>query len=545
MPSDFIIPPPPTLAPGSTVWAYLRDSGGSGQDRSIEQQRAIIHEYCTQHGLKLLRPPFEDLHQSGKSTEGRSLFDQMISLSGSHTEKPTGLLIWNFARFARNLEDSQIFKSILRKRGFIIHSLTDNIPEGPYAAVIETLIHVADEHKRNEAAAGAWRGLHAIVRQGAVPGTPPVGFYRKPMTVISEQGVERTAHRWVPDPEIVPRVQQAFAMRAAGASLASIKEATRLYADLNTYTTFFRNQIYIGTLVYGEEQYPNYCEPIIDMATWQTVQKLAREHANRQHLHSKGVNHPRRKNSSYLLAGLTYCARCGAPLYGHNSPNKKGINRAYRCTRGKRTRDCDLPGIPAYSLETTILEALDELGNNPQYIDQMHTIALQHSQGSASETDNQRKQISTDLKAIRARLTRLASAIADGGHTRSILDLNQTLEAERDDLERKLSNLDEQKTANQPPASPEQIRAMLLAIRPAIEAATLSESQNILRGIIARLVVDRIDKELFIGIDVRIPKKKDSPSPDIIGVSTFGIPLGAQVYRHTIIGTVKQKPRSK
>lgn len=524
----------------------MRDSGGSGQDRSIEQQRQVVFDYCTQYGLRLIHL-FEEPAISGKSTAGRTQFDQMLSLS-TQADKPHGLLIWNFARFARNTDDSQIYKGILRKRGIIIHSLTNQIPEGPFAAVIETLIHVADEQKRAEAAAGAWRGLHSIVAQGAVPGTPPRGFKREPITIVSERGVQRTAHRWVPDPDVVPMIRQAFSMRAAGESLISIKTATRLYNDLNSYTTFYRNRIYIGILDYGDQSYPGYCEPIIDETTWNAVQKIAEKNASRQHVKSDGHNHPRRKNSSFLLAGLAYCARCGSPLYGQNSPRGSyATDRSYRCTRGKRTRDCDLPRIPAYTLEQNILDGLNDLGNNPSYVAEMHRLDLEGSQNAVSETDSKRQKITTDLKTIRAKLSRLANAIADDGHTRAIMELNKSLEMERDDLERQLRDLAGKKVDGAP-ADPNEIRDYLLAIRPAVEAASLSDAQTIMRAILARAVVERIDKELYIGIDVRVPKKKVHPPPEtdnINCVPLFSIPLGAQVYRHTIIGTVKQKPRSK
>ena len=36
----------PPLRAGATVWAYLRDSGGDGQEQSVPQQKAEIIEYC-------------------------------------------------------------------------------------------------------------------------------------------------------------------------------------------------------------------------------------------------------------------------------------------------------------------------------------------------------------------------------------------------------------------------------------------------------------------------------------------------------------------
>ena len=56
------ISPPQELKPGSTVWAYLRDSGGDGQEQSIPQQKAEIQEYCQEHGLLLIHVFADGLH---------------------------------------------------------------------------------------------------------------------------------------------------------------------------------------------------------------------------------------------------------------------------------------------------------------------------------------------------------------------------------------------------------------------------------------------------------------------------------------------------
>ena len=55
-------PPPPELSPGSTVWAYLRDSGGPTQDRSVSQQRDVLEAYCQRRGLTLTLVGFKGVN---------------------------------------------------------------------------------------------------------------------------------------------------------------------------------------------------------------------------------------------------------------------------------------------------------------------------------------------------------------------------------------------------------------------------------------------------------------------------------------------------
>ncbi len=118
--------PPKSLPPGSHVIAYLRDSGGDKQELSTGQQRTEVQAYCKKHGLVLVEI-FEDAARSGTSTAKREEFERMIDQC-KQEGYVEGLLVWNFARFARNVNDAMYHKADLRRRGITVHSMTDEIP---------------------------------------------------------------------------------------------------------------------------------------------------------------------------------------------------------------------------------------------------------------------------------------------------------------------------------------------------------------------------------------------------------------------------------
>ena len=119
--------PPSSLTPASIVDCYVRDSGGPRQDASTDQQIHEIKQYCVTYGLALRRI-YSDVARSGKTTAGREEFNNLIDDTSHPEDCPRGLILWNYARFARELDDSTYYKSLLRKRNIIIHSLTDNNP---------------------------------------------------------------------------------------------------------------------------------------------------------------------------------------------------------------------------------------------------------------------------------------------------------------------------------------------------------------------------------------------------------------------------------
>ena len=203
-----------------------RDSGGAKQELSTTDQRKEIKAYCQKHGLVLIEI-FEDAARSGTSTAKRDEFERMIDQCrvDQYTQ---GLIIWSHSRFARNVDDAMFYKSDLRRRGIIVHSMTDEIPEGPYSHLVEVMIDTANEEKSRQTARDTKRGLAQRTLAGYVQGggTPPRG-YRATREIISSHrdGSPRIGTKWEVDPEQGPLVTMAFKMRAQGKSINEIMKA--------------------------------------------------------------------------------------------------------------------------------------------------------------------------------------------------------------------------------------------------------------------------------------------------------------------------------
>lgn len=492
--------PPSTVPSGSTVWAYLRDSGGPNQDRSVTQQREIIQAYCAKYGLVLSRT-FEDIHQSGTKDE-RDEFRTMISLV-EHGTKPQGIIVWSYARFARNELDANYYKSLLRRHGITIYSLIQDIPEGKYAAVMEALIHISDQEKAEQAAWESKRGLMHIVKQGAMPGRPPFGMKREPLAIQVEGGSIRNLHRWVPDPEIAPRVRLAFQMRMAGESVAAIHAETRLYGSLNSYTTFFTNKIYTGILEFGGETIENYCEAIVARDVFDAVQVISNDFADRKHVTTN--KHPNRLSSRFLLSGLARCARCGNLLVGHSAPAKKSDQAdylSYRCSRKIRSRDCNLPSIPAKPLEQLFIEScLKELLHDPNYLASLHALANETTHTAPIGRKEKRQTLTAVLRKIRAQITNANNALVEVGPKKALVEKLATLEAERDKREQELQDLDTSPVYKVgEPTKADSLLAKVDLIFPLME---LSMQQTILRAILSKIDVDRLENVLIMGVQIK------------------------------------------
>jgi DNA invertase Pin-like site-specific DNA recombinase/DNA-binding FrmR family transcriptional regulator len=510
--SDSLTPLPSTIPAGSIVDTYLRDSGGEGQDRSVARQLESIKAYCVRHGLKL-RHVYKDAAKSGGSTSGRDEFDRMISSSRIEADRPAAILLWNYARFARNLDDATYYKALLRKRDIIVHSLTDHIPEGPYGRFVEILIDISDEEKRRQTSADTKDGLRSIVMQGAIPGVPPRGFKREPIFTINPRtGQQRKNHRWIPDPKFTNRIQKAFKMRAQGASLNDIQKATKLFSTINSYATLWTNKLFIGMLEYGDIVIQDYCEPIIEKSLWDKVQLIQQGFAQGKRMKEGNKNHPRRANSDFILSGLARCARCGSSLFGRTSHQKTGYKyQSYLCTLAYRKRGaCSKGRIPRPAFEAAVINALTDDILKEENISKLMTLREQRDSVLTAETNQQRRDVLTQIAANKKQLKNIADAIAENGSSATLLARLNQLEHEQLEFTLTLNNLEENVRAGLAPAlTSAQLKERLARIVEILKSKDPQAKKIVLRALISQVDVEREDNFLRGTIYYFMPDNDD------------------------------------
>lgn len=560
--SDSFTKPPANLLPGSIVDTYLRDSGGDSQDRSIQRQLDAVKAYCIKHGFTL-RHIYKDVAKSGTTTAGRDDFHKMIAATRNVADRPAAILIWNYARFARNLDDAIFYKALLRsKRKIIIHSLTDNVPEGPYARLVEIMIDMADEEKSRQTSADTKDGLQAIVRQGAVPGVPPRGMKREPIVTINPRtGKKRKNHRWIPDPKLKRRVYTAFEMRSRRASLNQIDQATKLFNTTNSYTDFFKRKIYYGTLQFGEMEIENYCEAIVPKKIWDKVQIVQAEFARSQNLKEGDSNHPRRLGSDFLVSGLARCGHCGSPLYGRTSHQKTGYKyQSYLCTLAYRKRGaCTKGRIPRPAFESAVINALiDSILNETNILKEMLRIEQEQISGFTDEQKEKRKDLLNRLATNKRELNHIAQAIRKSGSSSTLLKNLNELETEKIELTLTLNDLENSKIQPLPKLSEDELKKGLDRIKEQLRSKDPQVLKSTLRNLIAYVDVIREEKQLNITLYYFIPPNSPAPEENMppeddqpMGDHPHAAPTirhssGPPVHRHIIAYSFKastKRPR--
>ena len=96
--------------------AYIRVSDDRQDEYSPYSQLKLIRQYAKNNDY--IVPDeyvFYDDGISGRSVKKRKAFNSMIGYAKSKEHPFDAILVWKFSRFARNQEESIVYKSMLRK----------------------------------------------------------------------------------------------------------------------------------------------------------------------------------------------------------------------------------------------------------------------------------------------------------------------------------------------------------------------------------------------------------------------------------------------
>ena len=469
-------PPNPSFQPGSRLVAYLRDSGGRDQNLSITQQEHAVGAWCREHSCLLTRV-FKDVARSGTTTTGREQFLAMVAYLDEHTPE-RGLLLYELARFSRDYDDTMLYLSDLRRRGIVVHSITDPVPNTLDGRLMESILAWKNAKYSQDLQKQVKRGLHYVVAvHHASVGNAPMG-YRNVQGEIGKRrdGTPHRISRLEVDERTAPLVQRAFELRSQGATLPEVHAQVGLYRWSVQYGKLFKNKIYLGIRTFGEAEIRDYCTPLIERSTWDAVQAVNQERASRF-----GYNHPRAVRSRFILTGLLHCSKCSHPMTGCVVKRGKYPQLDYyQCTLANNgVKQCHASLIPKKLVEQRTLLVLRERILVPEIVDE----AYQRARGLLGEGDATRKaalqRAQDELAANNKAISRLVSAISDAGHSAALLETLETLETEKRETQERLAKLEVQA----PAALPEEadLHALVQDARNMLDIMTHEDLGELLR----------------------------------------------------------------
>lgn len=155
---------------------YIRVSTEDQTEYSPDAQRRLLIDYAKKNNLAVSEEHIFMESVSGRNANKRPQFQNMIALARSKDKPFEKILVWKFSRFARNQEESIVYKNMLKKDGVDVISVSEPIVDGPFGSLIERIIEWMDEYYSVRLSGEVTRGMTEKARRGKIQCSSPYGY---------------------------------------------------------------------------------------------------------------------------------------------------------------------------------------------------------------------------------------------------------------------------------------------------------------------------------------------------------------------------------
>lgn len=344
----------------------------------------------------------------------------MVSLARRPQKPFDAILVWKYSRFARSREDSIVYKTMLRKNGVQVISITEPFEDTPTGRLLEAMIESLDEFYSANLGEEITRGLRESASRGFyLHSRPPYG-YRK----VKVRDGEKDRPRLEIEPHQAQIVVSVFNDVLEGKGLKEmVKELNNSGVAGPKGTTWGKttlhkiltNEAYTGTLIWGRAskrdlkpvRLENAWPAIVDRETFDTVQsKLSSRAPTRLN--------PRQLASRYLLSGLARCGRCGKALVGQEA--KGGQFSYYVCGAllKKGAGACEARYLNSRKFEEIVVNKIKEHILTEENLQELVHLVNEEMDSAAGNYREELDVISDEIVDINSRLERLYDALETG-----------------------------------------------------------------------------------------------------------------------------------
>lgn len=458
---------------------YVRVSTDKQDELSPDAQVRLGREYCQKNGLHLYNEYIYQEHGiSGRKADKRPQFLKMIADAKSQEHPFDVILVWKYSRFARNQEESIVYKSLLRRQcGVDVISISEPLIDGPFGSLIERIIEWMDEYYSIRLSGEVVRGMTEKALRNGYQMTPPLGYEAvgkgRPF-IINEDDFKIVAAIFDMyddqrmEPTTIARHLNEVGYRTRRGNLF----------EKRAVTLVLRNPFYYGLVRWNGHEF---------MGTHET--RLTKEQYETRIKHMDSVFRPIRQRAvstcRHWLSGIVKCPICGASL-SYNPSKNCPFFQCYNYSKGRH------PGSVCISEKKLVNGVLRSVQSvlDAQEVTYRYIPPVSKDRDEASLYEN-------ELARLDARMARVRQAYENGIDTIEEYRENKTrLLDERAKLQARIEEL---KTGDFTKPSTAQ---MLKKIHNVYEILSdpdvpYEAKGQALRSIVEKIVYDKANKKLL------------------------------------------------
>lgn len=332
---------------------YVRVSTDRQEELSPDAQKRLLLDYAKAHDM-FVSPEyiFTENGISGRKADKRPEFQKMISLAKSEDKPFSAILVWKFSRFARNQEESIVYKSMLKKQCNVdVISITEPLIDGPFGSLIERIIEWMDEYYSINLSGEVIRGMTEKAMRGGYQTTPSLGYASveagKPFVVVP---AEAEIVKFIFDQYVNEHKDQTAIARELNRKRVRTKRGNVF--EKRNISYILQNKFYIGKVIWNDIERDGLHETFISEELFEAANK-------RINTEYKPLGRRRSVSAcKHWLSGLVRCAVCGSSLGFNGTRDNERYFQCWKYAKGMHPGSCS---ISQKKLEAGVLNYFEKL----------------------------------------------------------------------------------------------------------------------------------------------------------------------------------------
>ena len=474
---------------------YIRVSTDRQEELSPDAQRRLLLEYAKSNNIDVPSEYiFQDNGISGRQAKKRPAFQNMIALAKSKEHPIDTIIVWKFSRFARNQEESIVYKSLLKKNDVDVVSISEPLVDGPFGSLIERIIEWMDEYYSIRLSGEVIRGMTENAMRGNYQSDAPIGYKSpgggKPPVI---------------DPDTIQIPIMIKDLFLSGSTTLQIARHLNLLGyqtkrgnlwDARGVRYVLENPFYAGKSRWNYSDRGRRLKPTDEViyadGNWEAIwdedtviaiqQRLA---MNTRKVKSRDVS-----TAKHWLSGLLICSSCGSTMAYGGAKNRRGF-QCWKYSKGQ----CNASHyISTGQIESLVIGYLEQVALSDD-------ISYSVIPAAASDPESRIAELERQLQKLDAKEKRIKSAYQNGIDSMEEYKANKlALNDERriiEDSIRELTSLsDTEDQAQLDQKMRQNISDLLSVIKD--ESIDYVKKGNMMRNVVDHIVFNRKETSLDV-----------------------------------------------
>ena len=463
---------------------YIRVSTDDQAELSPDTQKRLLLDYAKKNAIIISNDFIFSESVSGRHVQKRPEFQRMIGIAKQPSHPIDVILVWKYSRFARNQEESIVYKSMLKKDHVEVISVSEPLIDGPFGSLIERIIEWMDEYYSIRLSGEVLRGMKEKALRNGYQSSPCLGYeavgHGKPYQINE---AEYAMVSYIMDLYDNQNMDETAIARKCNDLGYKTKRGNPF--ERRTIDRILQNPFYCGIVSWNGVEFEGAHEVRISKERFDRRQRLIT--SRKRPMKARNIS-----TCKHWLSGLLKCSVCGATL----SYTGNGKCPYFQCWKYAKGFHKTSVALSVKKAEEAVIEYFDQVLAGADF------TYVRKEQPAADETAAI-EQLQKELSKLSARESRIRDAYESGIDSLEEYKANkERLISNRLQLETELEKLRKEQAEKE--VNKEDVLHEIKSVNDILKNPDVSyeEKGTLIRTIVDQIVYDKESGKMYFDIIV-------------------------------------------